>query len=281
MPNHIKNKLTLDGSAEQIKLFVDKFSTTYPKTEKLTYDGRVICKKKDGNFGWLDKESNVFERRNLPSVLGMPPQYEMDYNEEWTRFPDFEKVFPTPEVIKLVGDSVSSNIIEAVHAKYNKPFSNNPLLAFLEAGNRLRDKHEIKPEDQLQFERACKAYEETGFAYWYDYNESAWGTKWNAYSCEKLSDNEYTFETLWSNVLDVIVEISKSFEGSIIYTYSDEDTGANTGCYSICKGIVISDLHYPNYSFGAYELAFDLRPEIKENYRLVGDTYEYIDEDED
>jgi len=281
MPNHVKNKIILDGDAEQIKSLLEKFSTTYPQTESLTYDGRIICKTSDGSYGWLDKESNVFSRRDLPSVLGIPPQYEIDYVKEWTRFPDFEKVFPTPEVIKLVGDSVCSNITNAVYAKYMHPLSDNPLLASLEYQNRFLSEHKIKPEDELQFERACLAYEQTGFCYWYDFNQKNWGTKWNAYSCETLSEKEFTFETAWSNVLNIVLEISKSFEGNIVYAYADENTGYNTGSYLICKGIVISELHYPGGSIGAYEMAFDLRPELKENYRLVGDTYEYIDEDED
>lgn len=280
MPNHVKNRITLIGSEESIKSLVEKFSTTYPETEDTAYDGRVICTNQSGSIGWYDKESTVFERRNETSVLGLPDGFKFEMQKEWTRFPDFEKVFPVPECIKLVGDSVSSNIVDAVKAKYRHPFSNNPLLAFLESSSRLKNENKISPEDQMQFELACKAYEETGFCYWYDYNIDKWGTKWNAYSCEKLSDNVYDFDTAWSRVLDIIIEISKSFDGQIAYAYSDEDTGHNVGSFLIASGIVISDFVPSGGTTPAYELAFELRPESKEYYKLIDGEYVYTDDED-
>lgn len=279
MPNHVKNKIELKGNEADIKEFVEKYSTFFPSVQHKSYDGELTFKTKDGDIGWLDENTNVFRRRDKPSVLGVPDGFEPYMQSEWTRFIDFEKVFPVPECIKLVGSNVPSNIVDAVYAKYRKPFDTNPLLAYLKAGNRLRNENKIDPEEELQFERACKAYEETGFCYWYDYQNEKWGTKWNAYSCEKLSENTFMFETAWSNVIDIILEASKSFNGTIVYVYADEDTGQNCGSYLISGGIVLTDYIPCGGSKDAYEIAFDLRPHQREYYVLVDDNYQYKDED--
>lgn len=33
--------------------------------------------------------------------------------------------------------------------------------------------------------------------HWYNWNTKYWGTKWNCYSCKKISDTEYEFQTAW------------------------------------------------------------------------------------
>jgi len=152
--------------------------------------------------------------------------------------------------------------------------------AGLQKLNRINSKHEINPEDEMQFERACKAFEETGFCYWYDYNIHKWGTKWNAYSCEKLSENVYDFDTAWSRVLEIIIEISKSFDGQIAYAYSDEDTGHNVGSFLVASGIVISEFVPSGGTTHAYELAFELRPESKDYYQLIDGKYVYTDHED-
>lgn len=201
------------------------------------------------------------------------------FEEEWTRFPDFEKVFPVPDSIKAVGGSVSGNIETAVKKKYRAPLSEVPVIAMLESMNMA--KVEIKPEEQEQFERACKAYEETGYAYWYDWNNAHWGTKWNAYSCKKVSDNEYEFDTAWSTVPEIIAQIAQAFSCvKIIHTYADEDTGSNTGRYIYENGIGYSYIPKSG-SKEAYEMAFEVNSDSRKYYKLVGDKYEYFDEEDD
>lgn len=276
MPNHIKNRIELIGSLEDVKSFVEKFSTFFPSVQHTSYDGHLTFKNSD-DIGWLDPESTVFTRRNKDAVLGIPDGFKPFMEAEWTRFPDFEKVFPVPDVIKAVGNSISIGLVDVVKAKYFANVSTNPLLAGLELMSRAEAK--VAPEDQMQFELACKAYEETGFAYWYDWNCEKWGTKWNAYSCEKISDNIFEFDTAWSGVPDIIKEISKSFTGTIEYKFADEDTGSNVGVFKVAHGVILSEHKPKGQTKEAYDVAFDLRPEDKVNYKLVGNTYEYIEEE--
>lgn len=277
MPNYIKNQLKFIGSEELIEGIFEKYSTHFPKEINKSYDGRIICRSKSGEVGWFNEETNEFERRENKIVIGLPYGFEYDHNEAWTRFPDFGKITPCPSVIAEVGE-IHSGVIDHVKNKYNVRPNGNAFLALLESQNRLNLKP-LKEEDLPVFERACRAYEETGFIYWYEWNLENWGTKWNAYECEKTASNIYTFVTAWSGVPDLLQKISlENPFVTIEYKYSDEDTGFNVGEYTYLNG-VISKILFEGGSKEAYELAFELRPESKEYYEFVDGNYQYKDED--
>ena len=114
--------------------------------------------------------------------------------------------------------------------------------------------------------------------WWYHWNIENWGSKWNSYSCKVLSINKFEFETAWSSVPDIINAMSLKYPlVTIDYKYSDEDTGSNCGHFVYCNGLIIEDIK-ENQSKEAYELAFELRPEHRENYILTDDGYSYKDE---
>jgi len=283
MPNHITSKLEIHSTEDVLKSILDKYSTFFPSVLNKTYDGeKIICIHKDDkyNVGWYNEETKVFSRRDKEDVIGMPDGYEKDYTEAWTRFPDFEKVFPSPEIIQKVGE-VSSEIVTAVKAKYMANVSSHPLVAGLELMNRSSAKTCFdNPQKQERFELSCKAYEETGFAYWYDWQIEHWGTKWNAYSCKKLSDNIFQFDTAWSGVPGIIQEISKQFpEAEFKYKYADEDSGCNTGEFTIRNGLIEKEYKPENQSMDAWSIYFEINPDDKECYQLNGNTYEYIEEE--
>lgn len=230
MPNHIKNKLEIIGSEEQIKS-VREF------------------------------------------LKGEP------YEDGDERFVDFNKIIPIPKVIEDVGE-VHMGIVTAVKKKYNTPLHENSLIAGLEILNREKQSLEFeKQEDQEALERACRAYEETGYIYWYDWNIAKWGTKWNAYSIKAESDNVLTWETAWSCVLDLMKIISEKFpDVELFYQWADEDTGSNCGQAKIKNGDTW--LYEPESgSNKAYELALSLWPDKKEYIKLIDGKYQYVDED--
>jgi hypothetical protein len=110
---------------------------------------------------------------------------------------------------------------------------------------------------------------------WYSWSVDNWDTKWNSYSCKKESDNIYTFETAWSSVPKIIMEMSLSFpEVEIIYEWSDEDTGYNCGTTLYKNGLVSENILIGG-SKEAYELAFKLRPDHAEYYELIDGEYQY------
>lgn len=190
---------------------------------------------------------------------------------------DFDKIIPCPEEIKSVGE-IDSNLIYHVRNKYDVKPHNNPLIAALEVQNR-QNLRPVRPDEQETFEKACIAYETTGFIYWHDWNAAMWGTKWNAFSQEKIGKRVIEFETAWSGAGKVIEAlIAKFTDLNIELKWADEDTGSNAG---ILKSIDGKPYYWrpENQSLDAYELAFDLRPHYREDYRLVDGKYEYVDEE--
>ncbi len=278
MPNHITNVLTINGTPEQVEEIYERFSKSYKAELNTAHDGKIICNnKEDGSYGWLDLKTGIFDRRNEVSVLGLPEGYEIEISEAWTRFPDFDKILPSPPELEDLAPH--HRIVTAVKKKYSAPVSGNKLLAVLEFGNRETQTMEFEGEEKDLFEKCCIAYEKTGFTYWYYWNVANWGTKWNAYSCERRAWNVFKFETAWSSVLKLITLISEAFpEISFDYKYADEDTGYNTGKHTFLNGL--NNSYIPKGgSKSAYELAFSCMPERRSNYVLNGEVYEYKDEE--
>lgn len=187
---------------------------------------------------------------------------------------DFDKIIPCPQVIKDVGE-IHSGIETAVKAVMGAPLDKNPLLAALQA--RSRENVTLNDDDRPAYDRALKAYQETGYAYWYDWNVDHWGTKWNAYGQNDQRNTEDTifFETAWSFPEPIVRRLAQIFtDVEILWDYADEDSGSNTGKI-ICRNgrVYLSKLE--NQSKEAYDLYFELHPGRIKDYVLVGDTYEY------
>lgn len=78
---------------------------------------------------------------------------------------------------------------------------------------------------------------------WYDWNVSNWGTKWNAYDPNRLSDEVIEFDTAWSHPAPIITALSKKFpETELHLKYADEDTGYNLGEYWITNGTITQEV---------------------------------------
>ena len=283
MPNHIKNRILVTGDINQVKEFANKYKTHHPAKLHKAYDGSIICEKQneDGKkeYGWYDLSNGMFKTRDSDPVLGLPEGYEMEITAAYNHFPDFAKILPVPQELRNINPS--EQIVSAVKRKYNTPLHSNGLIAILESNSRENAKTEFEGEEKEMFDKCCIAYEKTGFVYWYDWNLAHWGTKWNSYSCEEEYYNAFTFETAWSGVPDMILEMSKQNpELEIQYEYSDEDTGYNCGVYKFLNGEVIERFIPDGGSIEAYDIAFRLRPEHKQYYTLSDGKYMY-NEDED
>lgn len=228
MPNHIKNRIEIIGTEEQVKSVVEKFSTFYESKQHTAYDDSLIFEHcETGKYGWLDQNTNTFTLSDRKTqTIGVPEGYIPHMGKEWTRFPDFEKVI-------------------------------------------------IPPNDPAYKDLPSQEIAKNSPNWWYNWNVKNWGTKWNAYSCKKISENVFTFETAWSGVPELIHQIAKNTPDiKIIYKYADEDTGYNVGSY-VFEGVTYIKTVIDNGTKEAYDIAFELRPECKESYVLVGETYEY------
>lgn len=116
--------------------------------------------------------------------------------------------------------------------------------------------------------------------WWYTWNTKNWGSKWGGYDYKNPSVNVFEFDTAWSNCLPIIRKISEAFDDvEIHYAYADEDTGSNCGKYIFVAGVEIAAQRPANQSNEAYELAFELRPDIASKYELVDGKYEYKEDE--
>lgn len=279
MPNYIKNRIRLEGSQEQINTLLEKFSTHFERKPNLTHDGELIYKNPNtGEYGWLDSAVGKFKRRNLPEANGVPDGFIQEFDEAWTRFPDFKKIVPMAEELEIESGSLG----EMAHELLFGGTAKKKFFPLSVAENQKRFREMSVDQQKEAVDLAIKYQqniEKYGHATWYDWSIENWGTKWNSSECEKVGENEYDFTTAWSGVPDLIEKMSIEFpEVKIYYKYSDEDTGCNCGIGEYKSGeIYFRELE--NSSKEAYEMAFELRPDRKENYKLVGDNYEYAEED--
>lgn len=279
MPNYIKNRIALSGSPDEIAALLEKFSTHFERTPSLTDDGRqIFIHKQSGEPGWFDKSKGVFSRREQADVYEVPDGFEQDYEEAWTRFPDFNKVVPMPKSLEVPSSSLGEMAHELLFGTKMKKFFQLPF----EENQRRFCKLNIEQQREavdlaIQYQSNLESY---GATTWFDWSNENWGTKWNSSECLKFAENTYDFITAWSGVPDLILKMSEVFPNvTILYKYSDEDTGHNCGVGEFKNGE--TDFRcLEGGSKEAYELAFELRPDRAENYQLVGDKYEYVDSEE-
>jgi hypothetical protein len=122
-------------------------------------------------------------------------------------------------------------------------------------------------------------YKRFGCDNWNDWSRNAWGTKWNAYDIEVISENEIKFDTAWSTPLPVFETLSKRFPTLEIHVrYADEDTGHNVGEFTLKDGVMINS-NIPNGgSIEAYEMALEIKDDTE--YYLHDILVDDLGEDE-
>lgn len=137
----------------------------------------------------------------------------------------------------------------------------------------------LKPEEQEEYLKIGRQYisnrKKYGHTTWYGWAIENWGTKWNAYNQQKRADNEIWFDTAWSCVVRLIAKVAEKFPEAVFdYTWADEDTGANCGQVIIKNKDALAFIPERG-SKEAYELAFEMRPEIREEYVFMDGKYKY------
>ena len=119
-----------------------------------------------------------------------------------------------------------------------------------------------------------------GIPDWFTWNITNWGACRNSLDCKRgEKENEFVFETVWSGVPKLMSELSAQNKGiEFAYEFADEDPGFHCAAYKFLDG-EITYIDEPEYgSKEAHEIAFRLRPEYKNDYRLIDNNYVYIAE---
>lgn len=195
------------------------------------------------------------------------------------RYVDFNKIVPMPQDLFIDSSSEGDRGMKYLLAKQKRYFltpEERKTITDFEESDAERQEKAIKLG--RQYLRNIANY---GHKDWYDWSLVNWGTKWNAYDTQMTSPNVITFNTAWSGVPALIQKLSEMFpDVTFEYTYADEDTGSNTGKGSFQNGE--SDMFYPEtHSKEAFEIAFEMRPYLRDYYVSTEDGYRYVDADDE
>ena len=246
MPNHITNELSCD------------------RPEVLE---EIAGEDSDGEFR-VDFGKIV----PMPSVLSNSPDCEVI---DWARF--CMGHYRVSDIESQHGMSAVEPFKAGNYGGAADALKASIMVRFLCEGNMPKDWTEKRFED---FIGCLMALRSTGHPSWYDWSIENWGTKWNAYSCERRGE-KFRFETAWSAPLKFLDSLSRKHpDNQFRLRWADEDSGANTGDLTVQNGNVISGERPDNYSPEAWRLCFELNwdGECPEEYERQSDgTYKYIE----
>lgn len=129
---------------------------------------------------------------------------------------------------------------------------------------------------------ACSDSHEPGVVCWYVWNIQNWGTKWNAYGTERISDTEVRFDTAWSHPIPVIEALTTEFPAETIeIKYADEDLGYNFRHYTVNGPSILEEHETPESGTNEAVLwAYRLKYEADATLQYVRDGDYLDDEDE-
>jgi hypothetical protein len=167
---------------------------------------------------------------------------------------DFNKIIPMP--MALHNTEASSRTDDAIYyylVKTNQVELISKILRHPQFYTMDRFAN-INEEELKKLFEIGKKYVENFKAYgakdWYDWRNSNWGTKWNAYETQLTELDTYSinieFQTAWNGVPIIIQKLTEMFPHlKFDYDYADEDMGYNCGsgygedgdfCFQILKG---------------------------------------------
>lgn len=152
---------------------------------------------------------------------------------------DFNQIIPMPMV--LHGTEASSRTDDAIYyylVKTNQEEMVNSILRHPQfyTIDRFAGRSENELNELLEIgKKYVEIFKECGAKDWYDWRNSNWGTKWNAYETDSIMSLDGTsvtllFQTAWSGVPSIISKLTEMFPELVFeYAYADEDMGYNCG----------------------------------------------------
>lgn len=257
MPNHIQNRLKIIGEETKVKELLNYISSTDKDGRVVQIDFNKIKAMPEG----LDTECHSGIKMWVEICTGQIDFASLFQPTETS----FSEMFKNGKYGTLASRMGASTAMEHL------------------TGKRSGNVKDFSEEDFNAFIQLLKNYRNHGATSWYEWSIENWGTKWNAYgqNDERNTADTIHFETAWSSPIALIAELSKLFpDVKIELDYADEDSGSNTGKILFHNGEALECYQPESQSKDGYEIYFELHPENKSNYKLVGDKYEYIEDDE-
>ena len=274
MPNHVTNKLEFISESEsEIVTLIESYSTFHPSVERTAFNGAKIAHNKNtGSYGWMGLDG-IFETRvgRAMVVTEWGSDWEFEYTEEFTQFPDFDKVFPKPENFH---DVISDGYVLSLQ---NPFIMKSPAEVINEIHAQVTDTNRVV-EILENFNKALENVKNFGYPSWYEMNIKTWGTKWNSYSC-KNKNGAYYFDTAWNSPTPVIEKMSLDNPNvTIIHSYFDE--GWNF--WGIDQWIAgqKQEIHINSGDLKEDEIGIELCKDLKDYNPTKDEDEEYCDEEE-
>lgn len=197
-------------------------------------------------------------------------------NDDENMVIDFDKIIPMPKELHIAESSVGDYGLAVIKKQ------NHEEMTCLEESMANMFKTLLPKMKTEAMELGQKYYDNLkkyGSKTWLDWSRANWGTKWNAMETKLMGDNIIYFETAWNGVEPLIKALSEKFTDVMFeYIYADEDTGYNCARGTICNGDV--EMFYPDFgSVEAYEISFEVRPYLEDDYEFVDGEYRYVEAD--
>jgi hypothetical protein len=167
---------------------------------------------------------------------------------------DFNKIIPMPmalrntEVSSCTDDAIYYYLVKTNQVELISKILRHPQFYTMD---RFANRNEKELNELVEIgEKYVEIFKECGAKDWYDWRNSNWGTKWNAYETQLTELDTYSinieFQTAWNGVPIIIQKLTEMFPNlTFEYDYADEDMGYNCGSgygengefsYSIIKG---------------------------------------------
>lgn len=212
--------------------------------------------------------------KNIIKMKGITKLPLFSKDEEGKDYFDFNKLIPMPESLNLSSGSSETVAIMATLDAIRKSLGRSNVAMQFKGlfNNDLEERIKTHLESDWNKENTREELIELGLKYisnaalygstsWYDWCIRRWGTKWNAYGYEEISEDEISFETAWNMPGPVIEKLADMYPDiEIEHWWADEDMGSNSGyCY-----------YHKEVSSGGYD---ETDQEAYENYvRCWGNT---------
>lgn len=184
---------------------------------------------------------------------------------------DFNKVIPTPEDLNIEEDTGAHLVVflYMAQAGFVWIYPNDPEV------KRAYERYEKwDDETKTKMEKLARQYLANIAKYeyptWYRFHLDKWGTKWNAYGANIRKGDSLEYETANGYPKPVVEELSRRWpDVEFELTAADEDIGSHTIKGTFRNGVFdgVEEHRTPK----AFDIAFEMFPERKEDYRQEED----------
>ena len=193
---------------------------------------------------------------------------------------DFEKVIPTPDDLHIESNSGAETVVLLYMRQAGFVFASSYdrfVKKELERCEKWND--EIKAKMKKLARQYLANIAKNEYPNWYSFHLDKWGTKWNSYGANVRKGDSLEYETANGYPKPVVEELSRKWpDVEFDLTAADEDIGSYTIKGTFKNGVFdgVEEHRTPK----AFDIAFEMFPECKEEYRQEEDgTWSYNDEE--